>query len=87
MQNPASPYSPPPRLDGPTAIVPATIAARGDRASERFFGLFTDAIRNTNARAASYRNALRVLFDRLATGWPATNRQRRPSFMTAARTS
>lgn len=43
------------------AIVPAIVAAEGDRASERFFTFFTDTIRNKNTRAAYYRNACRFL--------------------------
>jgi site-specific recombinase XerD len=44
---------------GSTAIVPAVIAAEGDKAGERFFTFFTDTIRNKNTREAYYRNALR----------------------------
>lgn len=56
---PGNALQPAPQVEGATAIVPATIAAQGDRASERFFTFFTDTIRNKNARAAYYRNALR----------------------------
>lgn len=41
--------------------VPAIVAARGDRASERFFTYFTDTIRNKNTRAAYFRNACRFM--------------------------
>ena len=44
-----------------TSIVPAIVAAAGDKASERFFTFFTDTIRNKNTRAAYYRNACRFL--------------------------
>lgn len=44
-----------------TAIVPAIVAAEGDKASERFFTFFTDTIRNKNTRAAYYRNDCRFL--------------------------
>jgi hypothetical protein len=41
--------------------VPAIVAARGGRASERFFTYFTDTIRNKNTREAYFRNACRFL--------------------------
>jgi site-specific recombinase XerD len=47
--------------DGGGPVVPAIVAAEGDKASERFFTFFTDTIRNANTRAAYYRNARRFL--------------------------
>lgn len=48
-------------IEPAAGIVPAIVAAQGDKASERFFTFFTDSIRNKNTRAAYYRNAHRFL--------------------------
>ncbi len=42
-------------------VVPAVVAAQGDKASERFFTYFTDTIRNKNTREAYFRNACRFM--------------------------
>ncbi|MFM7319406.1 MAG: tyrosine-type recombinase/integrase [bacterium] len=41
------------------AVIPVVIAAKGEKASERFFTFFTDNIRNRHTREAYFRNATR----------------------------